>query len=90
MRTVKSALLGWGQLQWPKGAPRSLADIASRVSEPLSSELRTLARSSYGPGRGTWDGARLDNALKSFTVITPADTEQYASGLPPLMPSARS
>jgi hypothetical protein len=90
MRAVKSALLGWGQLQWPEAAPRSIADIASRVSEPLASELRTLARSSYGPGGGRWEGARLDKALRSFTVITPDDTDQFASGLPPLMPSPRS
>jgi hypothetical protein len=90
MRAVKSALLEWGQLQWPEAAPRSIADITSRVSEPLASELRTLARVSYGPGGGTWDGARLDKALRSFTVITLDDTEPYASGLPPLMPSPRS
>ena len=88
-REVKSALLEWGHLQWPEAAPRNIADIASRVSEPLASELRTLARSSYGPGDGKWDGARLDKALRSFTVLTPEADEPYAKGLPPLMPASR-
>jgi hypothetical protein len=87
MRAVKAALLEWGRLQWPGGAPRSVADIANRVSEPLSSELRLLARLSYGPGGAAWNGANLDRALRSFTVLSPDEGPQYAKGLPPLMPT---
>jgi hypothetical protein len=86
-RAVKAALLEWGRLQWPGGAPRSIADIAARVSDPLSSELRTLARVSYGPDSAAWNGADLDRALRSFTVLSLEDEPQYAKGLPPLMPS---
>jgi len=86
-RVVKDALLEWSRLQWPDGAPRSISDIASRVSDPLSSELRTLARVTYGPGSAAWDGANLDRALRSFTVLSPEEAPQYARGLPPLMPS---
>jgi hypothetical protein len=86
-RVVKDALLEWSRLQWPAGAPRSISDIASRVSDPLSSELRTLARVTYGPGSAAWDGANLDRALRSFTVLSPEEAPQYARGLPPLMPS---
>jgi len=86
-RAARDALLEWGRLQWPGGAPRSIADIATRVSAPLSSELRTLARLSYGPGGTTWNGANLDRALRSFTVLSPDEGPQYAKGLPPLMPS---
>jgi hypothetical protein len=87
MRAVKAALLEWGRLQWPGGAPRSVADIANRVSDPLSSELRTLARLSYGPGGAAWNGANLDRALRSFTVLSADEGPHYAQGLPPLMPS---
>jgi hypothetical protein len=87
MRAVKAALLEWGRMQWPGEAPRSIADIANKVSDPLSSELRTLARLSYGPGGAAWNGANLDRALRSFTVLSPDEGPQYAQGLPPLMPS---
>jgi hypothetical protein len=90
MRAVKAALVEWGRLQWPNGTPRSISDLASRVSEPLSSELRTLGRVSYGPGSAGWDGRALDKALRSFTIISPPEELQYAKGLPPLMPSASS
>ncbi|HWM28304.1 MAG TPA: BatD family protein [Woeseiaceae bacterium] len=83
---VKAALLDWGRLQWPEYAPRSLADLAARVSEPLASELQTLGRISYGPGRDAWDGAGLDRALRSFSVLSPAEEEDTAQDLPPLMP----
>jgi len=85
---VKAALMEWGRLQWPDKAPRSIADLASRVSEPLSSELGALGRFSYGPGVAGWDGSALDKALRSFMVISPPDEHRYAKGLPPLMPSA--
>jgi len=88
-RVVKDALLEWSRLQWPDGAPRSISDIASRVSDPLSSELRTLARVTYGPDSAGWDGANLDGALKSFTVLSPEEGTQYAKGLPPLMPTSQ-
>jgi len=90
MRAVKAALLEWGRLQWPDGPPRSISDIGGRVSEPLSSQLGTLGRASYGPGGAAWDGVALDKALRSFTVLSPPDEHQYARGLPPLMPSPYS
>ena len=85
-QAVKAALLDWGRLQWPEYAPRSIADLATRVSEPLASELHTLGRISYGPGRDAWDGAALDRALRSFSALSPGEEEDTAKGLPPLMP----
>jgi hypothetical protein len=85
-RALKRALLEWGRLQWPDRAPRSIADVAARVSEPLSSELEAFSRVSYGPGSASWDGSRLDKALRSFGVISPIEEKDYAKGLPPLMP----
>ncbi|MGB5346043.1 MAG: hypothetical protein WBN23_07760, partial [Woeseia sp.] len=82
---VRSALLGWGRLQWPDAAPGSIGTIASRVSAPLADELRTLSRRSYGPDNAAWDGSALAAALRSFAVLQEggaADGEL----LPPLLP----
>lgn len=86
-RAVKDALLEWGRLQWPDAQPRSISDIAARVSDPLSSELRMLARVTYGPDSAAWNGSQLDRALRSFKVSSPEEGPQYAKGLPPLMPT---
>jgi len=82
---VRKALIGWGALQWPEDAPRSIGAIASRVSAPLADELRTLSSLSYGPGGGAWDGNALAQALRSFSVIEDEDRQQ-SELLPPLMP----
>lgn len=83
---VKSSLMEWGRLQWPAGAARNLGDLASRVSEPLSGELRKLCSASYGPGDGSWDGEALARALRSFSVIPDDGDNRPTDGLPPLMP----
>lgn len=83
---VKASLLDWGRLEWPEDSPRSIGDIASRVSDPLAGELRELARASYGPDGGQWNGERLDQALRSIRVLSPQN-ERCAADLPPLMPS---
>jgi hypothetical protein len=84
---VKEALLGWCRLQWPVGAPRSMGELASRVSDPLSKELRVLCNSSYGPHNVPWDGERLAKALRSFAVLSDEREANDADELPPLMPS---
>jgi hypothetical protein len=86
-RAVKDAMLEWGRLQWPDAQPRSISDIAARVPDPLSSELRMLARVTYGPGGAAWNGAHLDRALRSFKVSSPEEGPHHAQGLPPLMPT---
>ena len=85
---VRSAVLEWGRLQWPQGAPRSIGEFADRVAAPLSDELRKLSSASYGPSGGEFDGGALARALKSVTVASehrPAATQDV---LPPLMPPA--
>jgi len=84
--TVRSAMIGWGQLQWPDDAPRSIGNIAKRVSAPLSDELTALSRLSYGPEKAEWNGAALAKALRSFAVLRD-DSDVTDELLPPLMPA---
>lgn len=84
--TVKAALLSWGRLQWPNDWPRSIGDIASRVSDPLATELNTLCSSSYGPNGESWNGKDLAMALRSFAVQTGDENSTKNDELPPLMP----
>lgn len=83
---VRSALLEWGRLQWPDDAPRSIGELAGRVSEPLAGELRTLSRASYGPGGAGFEGTSLAKALRSFAVVGD-DEDSRPEDLPPLMPA---
>jgi hypothetical protein len=83
--TVRSALIDWGQLQWPNDSPRSIGNIAGRVSPPLADELLALSRLSYGPERADWNGAALAKALRSFAVLGEESVNSEES-LPPLMP----
>jgi hypothetical protein len=87
---ARSALLEWARLQWPKHAPRSIGEIAARVSEPLASELMALNRVSYGPAGANWDGTALGSELRSIRIDERFREEsgETAPGgtLPPLMP----
>ena len=84
---ARASLLEWGKLQWRDDSPRSLGDIAARVSDPLSGQLVELSRVSYGPARTAWDGRELARALRS-----PRGNERpkraRTADLPPLMPPA--
>ena len=86
--TVKSALLSWGRLQWPDDWPRSIGDIASRVTDPLATELDTLCSSSYGPNGVSWNGKDLAKALRSFAVKNGEEKSANEFELPPLMPNS--
>jgi hypothetical protein len=86
--TVKAALLSWGRLQWPNDWPRSIGDIASRVSDPLATELETLCSSSYGPNGESWNGKELAKALRSFAVKDGEEECSTKDELPPLMPGS--
>ena len=83
---VREAMLGWGRLQWPDDAPRSIGALATRVSSPLADELQGLSSASYGPGAADWDGQALAKAIRSFAVLEDG-IEKQAAVLPPLMPS---
>ncbi|MBT8086675.1 MAG: BatD family protein [Gammaproteobacteria bacterium] len=83
---VKAALLQWARLQWPDDAPRSIGELAKRVSPPLADELNALSAASYGPGGSEFDGSRLARALRSFAVVERGERERLDEPLPPLVP----
>ena len=85
---VRAALLEWARLQWPDDAPRSVGDLAARVTSPLSDELQRLSALSYGSDAGDWDGGALAAALRSINVFAEDRVSADAAPLPPLMPSA--
>lgn len=86
--TLKQALLSWGRLQWPGHWPRSIGDLATRVSEPLASELDRLCNASYGPNGESWNGKDLAKALRSISIKPTADEHASGPDLPPLMPGS--
>jgi hypothetical protein len=86
--TVKAALLSWGRLQWPEDWPRSIGDLAERVSDPLAKELNTLCSSTYGPDGESWNGKELAKALRSFAVKSDGEESADDNELPPLMPGS--
>ena len=79
-------MLAWGRLQWPDDAPRSVGELAARVSSPLADELADLSSRSYGPAAGDWNGEALAKALRSFAVVDET-ADKTDDGLPPLMPA---
>jgi hypothetical protein len=83
---VKANLLEWGRLQWPDDVPRSVGDLSSRVSIPLSTQLQTLCSASYGPGERAWDGEELAKSMRSFSVLVEEVDDRPVEGLPPLSP----
>jgi hypothetical protein len=83
---VRAALIDWARLQWPDEAPRSVGEIATRVSSPLAEELKTLSASSYSNGASAWDGAGLSRALRNISILAPDDAAATKDPLPPLMP----
>ena len=89
-RGVRRALMEWARLQWPGRSPRSIGEIADRVSDPLASELRRLSRVSYGPDGYGWDGKAMAKAIRSFAVVDESPAQPSPDPLPPLMPEARS
>lgn len=88
-RGVRLAMLEWGQLQWPVDAPRSIGELAGRVSAPLCDELMGLSRLSYGKEGGSWDGTATAKAMRSFALIDDGSQQDSGEPLPPLMPSVR-
>jgi hypothetical protein len=84
---VKHHLLEWAKLEWPQSPPRSIGDLADRVTEPSAGELRALARKTYGPQADQpWDGGGLARALRTMAARREVSEPTLVDDLPPLMP----
>lgn len=87
---LRKAMLDWAALQWPTRPPRSIGELAARVSSPLSDELRALSASSYGAGDAAWSGESMAKAIRSFSALPESGKAAQADPLPPLMPQTGS
>ncbi|MDX1481444.1 MAG: BatD family protein [Woeseiaceae bacterium] len=87
LQEVRRKVLEWGRLEWPDAPPRSVGDLADRVNEPAASELRVLARYSYGPtDADEWAGDALARSLKTMSARRHDKAPERIDELPPLMP----
>jgi hypothetical protein len=83
---VRKAMLEWARLEWPTRAPRSIGELADRVSAPLSDELRRLSAAAYGSNDIRWDGEAIARYLRSFAILDDTAAKTDDDPLPPLMP----
>ena len=88
-RALRAAMLEWSRLQWPESPPRSIGELAGRVSPPLSAALRQLSEVSYGIAGDGWDEQAMAKALRSFAIVDDSSRRGSAETLPPLMPDVR-
>ena len=88
-RALRHAMLEWSRLQWPENPPRSIGELAGRVSSPLSDALRQLSEVSYGKAGSGWDEQAMAKAIRSFAIVDESSRPQSDEALPPLMPDVR-
>jgi hypothetical protein len=81
---VKSALIKWGQQQWPEQPPTSLGHIAQRVKGDLAVELQQLNDLLYKPGGAPWNSNGLWQSLKQYVEENNQQTSQARTAIPPL------
>ena len=86
---LRQAMLEWSRLQWPESPPRSIGELAGRVSPPLSDALKQLSAVSYGNTADGWDEQAMAKAIRSFAVVDNASQHRSNEPLPPLMPDVR-
>lgn len=82
---ARHALRRWGAERWPEAPPRSLGELAGRVSDPqIRAALLELDRHLYGPSGSPWQGRALvgfPGRAGKGPISPPA-----AEDLPPLYP----
>ena len=84
----KQALYDWSKIQWPEDIPRSIEEIASRVKNPLSDELKVFNKIAYGSDQNeTWDGTIMASAIKKISFYNVKDRKKNNRALPPLTPN---
>lgn len=81
---TKDALLIWARARWPEQAINNIADIRSRVSAELATEIDTLNAALYGVNSAHWQGDALSHAFKTFLQNKFSSAQQHSSTLEPL------
>ena len=79
-------MIQWARLQWPADSPRNIGDLATRVTSPLSEELRVLSANSYGADKGEWNGDAIARSLRSIKLVADEAIASDENPLPPLLP----
>ena len=88
IENFKQIIIEWAKFQWPDRKPLSLEQIASRVGDPLKSELRNLDYLTYGPNKSKdWNGQLTAKALKNISLSDRGKLHETQNSLPPLMPN---
>ncbi|CAK0781890.1 conserved exported hypothetical protein [Gammaproteobacteria bacterium] len=84
-QAAKTALLAWGQFQWPAHPPASLTALGARVNDSLGLAIGELDRALYarnGIEANNWRGEGLWQAFKNRVVEgRVAEEEEKAGGL---------
>jgi|TARA_B110000444_G_scaffold32730_1_gene27934 hypothetical protein len=84
----KLALYDWSRIKWPEDIPRNIEEIASRVENPLSDELKVFNKIAYGTEQNEiWDGADMVSAIKKISFSKTRGRKKIDQGLPPLAPN---
>ena len=84
----KQALFNWSKIQWPEDIPRSIEEIALRVKNPFSDELKVFNKIAYGSDQNeSWDGEAMASAIKKISFFDVADRKKNDKMLPPLAPN---
>jgi hypothetical protein len=84
----KQALFNWSKIQWPEDIPRSIEEIALRVKNPFSDELKVFNKIAYGSDQNeSWDGKAMASAIKKISFFDVADRKKNDKMLPPLAPN---
>ena len=88
IENFKKIIIEWAKFQWPDRKSLSLEQIASRVGDPLKSELRNLDYLTYGPNKSkNWNGQLTAKALKNISFSERGKLHETQNSLPPLMPN---
>ena len=83
---IKDNLMEWSRLEWSHKSPRSIGEIALRVSDPLSSQLKEFCEINYGNSKKILDGKSLAKSLKGIKTKEDFLFHKESSELPPLSP----
>ncbi|MSQ67888.1 MAG: protein BatD [Gammaproteobacteria bacterium] len=84
---IATALLAWGRERWPAAPPRSLAQLARCVDEPLAQQVYRLDAARYARVPVVLTSAELLAAWQHYVGRRPALAQPATQQLPQLYPA---